>query len=125
MKDAIDWALGQIHRTVPTDIVYRRGGVSVPLIATKGASHFQSDQADEYVQHAQTFDFLIRPAALAIGGEKIEPLPGDEIDELNPAGEVVRTYAVLPQSGVGPWSWSDPWRTMLRIHTQLIREADA
>ena len=119
LDDAIGWAREQIHAAAPTYVVYRTGSDSLPIVATKGGSEFQSETEDNYASEDHTIDFLIDPTNLVAASTQFKPKAGHYIDELDgEGGNVVATFKVTALPGVRPWAWSGQSRQMIRIHTR-------
>ncbi len=69
---------------------------------------------------ADELDFLIAAADLVHCGRWLEPKPDDRI--VFTRHGVTRVYEVLPRGGGPPWRWSDPQKTIARIHAKLSEE---
>ena len=104
------WLSGQQRSYCSTPVEYRRGVDSHTVEAVLGQTNY--DVVDEYGGRvgAQVADFLVRAEAFPFD----TPQPGDQIVY---DGVV---YEVMDLAGQGHWRWSDPDRTMLRIHTREV-----
>jgi hypothetical protein len=71
---------------------------------------------DGVITHAQERDYLIAADDLVLGGAATLPERGDQIDETIDGATV--TFEVLPLAGEAHWRYSDPFRTLLRVHTR-------
>jgi len=92
-----------------TTITYVRGGTSLSISATRGATGRQVDQLTGVISWFDQ-DWLIPASVLTTGA----PRRGDKI--------VVgtATYEVLPPDGEDCWRWSDQHETIYRVHTKRI-----
>lgn len=61
-------------------------------------------------------DYLIPASVLTIGGTRFEPEEGHRIVEV--LNGVTREFEIIAPLGEPPWRWSDPGRTMFRVHTK-------
>ena len=70
---------------------------------------------DDLMVDVELWDFLILTANYLIDGVPVEPARGDKIIR---AG---KTYEVMSSdSGMPPFSYSDPGRILLRVHTKPL-----
>lgn len=100
-------------------VVIRRDGIeSDAITAVKaGPEVDQVNDAGAFVTRVRQIDWLIVPADYVIAGEVTEPRDDDLIDELDDDGNTIATYAVSsPTTGEPPWRWTDPARTLMRVH---------
>lgn len=110
LADAATWIAGKMQSGIATSITYRRGGSSISISATKGASQHQVDEITGIISWFDQ-DWLIPASVLTIG----EPRTGDVI--VHSSAE----YEVLPPTGEECWRWSDNHQTIYRIHTKRIK----
>lgn len=110
LADAATWIAGKMQSGLATSITYRRGGTSVSISATKGASQHQVDTLTGVISWFDQ-DWLIPADVLTIG----EPLSGDVITY------GTEEYEVLPATGEECWRWSDNHQTIYRIHSKRIK----
>lgn len=111
LGDAATWMAGQMQDHLATAVTYRRGGTTLSISATRGASGRQVDaNTGDMSWHDQ--DWLIPASVLTLG----EPERGDRIEV---GGEV---YRVLPpDESQECWRWSDHHQTIYRIHTERTK----
>jgi len=114
-----DWLADTLKDHAGTAVTYYRGALSVDLTATVGQSERDVEGADGVLITAESHDFLILTADLILGGQQVEPAPGDLIRET--AGGTTYVWEVLPIGGVPCWRYSDPDRKAIRIHTKKGR----
>jgi hypothetical protein len=108
--DAIAAGMAALQQVAGRNVVYRRGNDEVQLNAVLGQTEYET--TDEYGLTVGTHivDFLILAADLTLG----DPQPGDRIvvDDV--------AYEVEPIASEGHWRWSDPRRTIMRIHAKQV-----
>lgn len=119
------WLAGQRKDHMGTALTYRRGNLSVELVATIGLTEFDQEDRAGLTTRGQVRDYLITAADLMLGGETVLPERGDRVIEVDAAG-VTHTYEVLPLGGGQQhYRYSDPFRNTLRIHTKQISREPA
>jgi len=95
---------------------YKRGRVSAVVDGLPGSMLFGDQQTEGEAQISTVGEaILIRPTDLILGGTRIEPFPGDQIEHLDEALAVLETWDVRPGSQGNAWDYSDGWRTFFRI----------
>src|SRR5262245_47594481 len=88
--------------------------------AVKGRTLLQVDDGAGSIRMVWTDrDYLIEAADLVVAGVASEPQRGWQI--LDPAGGKIEVFEVLAPAGEPVWRWSDPYRTVYRIHTKFVR----
>jgi len=107
IADAETWLAGQLQNNLATTITYRRGGRSISIAATRGATGHQVDQLTGIFSWFDQ-DWIIPASVLTLG----EPVRGDKIE----VGSEV--YQVLPPNGEECWRWSGNNQTTYRIHSK-------
>ena len=113
------WLTQQLTEFASQTVVYARGANQVSVPATFGAKLLKLQGPDGGIRMQWTdMDFLIASAYLNFNGQPIIPQRGDFIYITQPP--VVQCFEVLPYLDEAPWRWSDPHRTMLRIHTKHV-----
>jgi hypothetical protein len=95
-------------------IIFRRDTDDVPLVATIGRSNWQLENSAGGLMVLESRDFLVDVECLKLRGELIVPQRHDVIleDDL--------VYAVLDDSNIPAWRYSDQFRQQIRIHTKLV-----
>ena len=105
-------------------VTYQRGGDLVEVAATVGRKAYEI--ADEYgaVVQVDATDFIVAAADLVLGGETVEPQPGDRIRMTVTGG--VEVYEVLaPGPGMAHSEPADPYRMAWRVHTKHASTEEA
>lgn len=124
LKSGAAWLSGVLQSHASQAVTYSRGPDSVELTATIGNTDFQTTDADGFFSQVQSRDFIFPAADLVLGGETVLPERGDEITEV--VGDTTYTYAVLPFGDEGEhYKFSDPHRTILRVHTKKRNTEEA
>jgi hypothetical protein len=114
-----EWLANQLKTHASNTVVYVRGSNQVSVSATIGRTLMKLDDGYGGIQMQWTDrDFLIAPLDLIIAGSAITPERGDTI--LETVGTKVYTYEVNAPGGEPAWRWSDPHRSLYRIHTKEI-----
>jgi hypothetical protein len=89
------------------------------LLAAAGSSLLRvRDSAGSTKVERTECDFLITAADLVIGGRVVEPKAGDRVHVA--AGTKTLIFQVMAPTGEPPFRYSDPARTILRIHTKHV-----
>lgn len=113
----VAWLRDQMQAHASQTVTYSRGLDSVTLCATFGRKLFKLDDGEGGIRMEWTDrDFLIPVASLVLAGNPILPQRGDLIRET--VGEWVEVYEVLAPGGEAPWTYSDPYHTVYRIHAK-------
>ena len=123
LQQAVDWLDGQRVAHLSKPVTYQRGGESVEVAATLGATSLEvADEGGVTVRTRQT-DFIVSADALVLGGVEITPQVGDRILMTAGAlGEKVLVFEVLALPGGEHFRPADPTGTALRIHAKQIDE---
>jgi hypothetical protein len=120
LDQAAGWLDGMRQAHLSRSVLYCRAGDSVAVAATVGKTIFEIDDGYGAVERFESRDFLIAASALSLGGEPVEPQPGDKVKES--AGGKVLVYEVMAPGKEPCWRWSDPFRRTLRVHTKQVGE---
>ena len=119
IADDLATGLATIRSQYGLTVTYSRDTDDIEnLAAAVGRSTFEGTNNEGLITQAQVRDYLIAAAYLVISDAQIEPRPGDTIAEV--IGTTTHTYEVVaPQPDEPCYSYSDPDKTQLRIHTKL------
>lgn len=112
IADAAAWLATQLATQAGTAAVYRRGAVSVAIIAVRGRTEYEAIRADGSIEKQVSVDHLVQASTLILGGQTILPARGDLIE----VGD--ETFEVLAIPGAREHRTCDPVGVMLRIHTK-------
>ena len=113
LSDAADWLGNTFSSHVSQSVTYSRGASSVAISATPGETELSTLDVNGFTLDFHSTDFIFPAADLDFGSGVVEPEEGDTISY---AG---RTYEVLSVPGARHFRYSDPYRTILRVHTKI------
>ena len=123
LQQGVDWLDGMRTAHLSRTVTYQRGGESVEIAATLGATSLEvSDEAGATVR-TRAADFIVSAGSLVLGGAAVMPLAGDRI--LVPSGGKTLVFEVLALPGGEHFRPADPTGTALRIHAKQVDEEDA
>lgn len=115
------WLTSQLQSHAAQPVVYRRGANDVTVLATFGRKLLKLDDGLGGVRMEWTdADFLVPADQLVVLRRRVLPERGDRVIVRRDGR--TRVYEVLAPGGEPPWTWSDPYRRMLRIHGKLVSE---
>lgn len=112
------WLADQMKTHASIDVTYERGAEQVPVKATVGKTEFEIDDGSGVIERFQSRDYLIHAADLVLGGVETLPVAGDLIRETQGAKTFV--YEVMAPGDEPHYRYSDPFRTLLRIHSKHV-----
>ena len=118
LEQGAAWLAGQLQTHASARIVYQRDNDAVILQATIGKTEFEIDDGSGVLQRVESRDYLVPTAALRLAGVQTLPIVGDRIRETQ--GSRTFVYEVLAPGKEPHYRYSDPFRTLLRIHTKLV-----
>mgnify|MGYP006307973563 CR=1 FL=1 len=118
LEQSSGWLEDKRHQHLTVAVTYRRGGMSVDLLATIGRTVFEVDSGRGILEKVEARDFLVRAGDLVLGGASVLPERGDRVRETR--GETVFVYEVMAPGREPHFRWSDPYRKTLRIHTKQV-----
>lgn len=108
------WLAGILKQHAGREITYRRGGRSVTLRATIGAT-MREDVGEEGIAiEWRTTDYIFQPSLLVLGGVVTEPQDGDTIDD----SVTGTTHVVSSDPGESAWRYDGPQRQLIRVSTK-------
>ena len=126
MSRGVAWLSKTLRHCAGVPVLYerpatdgRRRARRVVVMAVLGRAEATGEASVEPVRlDAEAVDFLVATADLVFGRQMVEPRTDDRV-YLERDGRTL-VYEVLPPSGGNPpWRWSDPQRTIRRIHAKL------
>ena len=118
LEQGAAWLAAQLQTHASARIEYRRDDDAVILQATIGKTEFEIDDGSGVLQRVESRDYLIPTAELRLGSVRALPVVGDRIRETQ--GSRTFVYEVLAPGTEPHYRYSDPFRTLLRIHTKLV-----
>jgi len=117
LANASAWLDRQRAGNLAQTVTYGRGALTVELAATAGQSDHDVEAGEGYIETVRTVDFLLTAEDLLLGGEAVEPEPGDRIAWRDD------TYEVLPPGNERCFRFTDPHETTIRVHTKRVEAA--
>lgn len=117
LQSGMAWLSGRLQSNASQAVTYRRGAVSnASVLATLGQSEFPRESQEGLTTEERTQDFLIAVSQLTLSSAAITPEPGDIVVVAD-----VGTFEVCsPGNNAPAWRYSDPYHTLIRIHTREI-----
>lgn len=110
MKTGTEWLIDQLRQHASECVIYRFiDGATVTATAILGATSYEVSDEFGTLIGAKMIDFLIPASDLTKN-----PSVGDRITINNDV------YEVLELGNEGCWRWSDPFKTIRRIHTKAV-----
>jgi len=123
LQQGVDWLDGIRTAHLSRTVTYQRGGASVQIAATLGATSVEvADEAGAMVRSPQ-MDFIVSAGSLVLGGAVSMPLVGDRIAMASGGRTLVYEVLALPDGR--HYRPCDGGGRMLRIHAKLIDEVTA
>ena len=121
LQRGIAWLDRQRVARLSQQVVYQRGGESVELAATLGATTVEiTDDTGAMVRSPQ-MDFIVSTDALALGGVVVMPRIGDRINVVAAGGKTL-VYEVLSLPDGRHYRPCDPGGQMIRIYAKQVDE---
>lgn len=125
MSRGMRWLARWQRRHLAVPVVYERPAspgvrallLSVPAVLG-GAGATSDTSVGPMRLDADDVDFLIAEADLRADGVPVEPRADDRV--YRSLDGTTHVYEVLPRGGDKPWRWSDPQRTIRRIHARHV-----
>lgn len=118
LQSSSDWLTGMLKANVSQAVTFRRGAATVVVQATLGSTEWTSETTEGIAETWESRDFLVTAADLVLAGQRVEPTVNDKLEHT--FGGTKFTYEVLAQPGVKSFSYCDPNRVAMRIHTKLV-----
>lgn len=117
---ARDWLNPMLKEAAGVDVSYARvaGDPAFTLTAVVGRTAFATNGEIARIQFGDR-DYLINRADLTVSGAEVLPAIGDRITEtIDGVGVVFEV--MTPDTGEPAWRWSDPARSVYRIHCKRV-----
>ena len=109
LRQGMTWLAQQLNQHCASPVEYRRGDDLFFMNATFGRTDIELADESGLTITGHVWDFLILTDDLGFDPEASDVIAADG-----------RKYEVMNLGGDGPWRFSDPYRTTLRIHTKDI-----
>jgi hypothetical protein len=114
LETASQWLSDQQDEHTSSDVVYRRGSLSVELVAGLGRTTFDATDASGMVINVQSHDFIVSAALIVLDGVQVTPDVGDKIVVSS------QIYEVMRFGTEQHYRQCDPYGHKLRIHTKYV-----
>jgi hypothetical protein len=114
-EKARDWLPAAVQAAAGVSVTYARGVTSLAITAVVGRTAFASNQMGGPRIEWGDRDYLITVEDLTIG----EPAIGDRVTEVIDGTSIVFEL-VTPDTGEPAWRYSDPQRTVYRLHMKRV-----
>ena len=118
LRQGMEWLEGQRKAHLSSPVTYRRGALSVEVLATVGATRFEADDGSGIVVEMEARDYLIAAADLVLDGQRTLPERGDQVLEARDG--VTHVYEVMDLGPEKHFVTCDPDGRTLRIHTKYV-----
>lgn len=109
LETATAYLATQLTALTAVSVIYSRGATSISISATRASTPYEASDADGVIHRTIGRDYLIESALFPFSDL---PRDGDTIIDLD------ETYIVHSMPGEQPYRYSDPGRSLLRIHTK-------
>lgn len=107
-------AMRQHHQLTKRAVIYRRGGVSIPIEASPLSTSQTVDQSEGTRLKQRVPFWLLLPETLDFGDGATEPRLGDSIID----GDSV--YQVQGNSSGNSWEWETPAQLRFKVRTVMV-----
>jgi hypothetical protein len=118
MQSGASFLADQLSEHASQTVTYRRGGQTVSIAATKCPIRSESD--GQYNLDFEPCDWIVKAESLVLGSVDVEPQPVTDVIQESDG----QKWEVLDLQNEPCFRPLDPYRTMFRIHTKRIKEAD-
>ncbi len=118
LEDASQWLSGQIDDHASNSVLYRRGSLTVPLVAGKARTTYELTDSSGMLVEVESRDFLVTAATLILDGIQCLPEVGDRIIET--VDSSLHAYEVMTFGTEKQYRFCDPYHHKLRVHTKYI-----
>lgn len=117
LRDGANWLNSQLkeHVSEPVDYVTPSGTLA-GVLATPGQTTVEEESSNGVVVQAKVRDYIFDADDLVQGGEFIKP---DETHRIKHGG---LTCQPLPIDDRACFTYSDPSRRRIRVHTKVIKD---
>ena len=112
---ARDWLAGAVQDAAGVSVTYTRGVQTLSLTAVVGRTVFASNAEGGPRIEFGDRDYLVKVADLTLGVPKVGDRVAQTVDTVAMVFEVQN-----PETGEPAWRYSDPARTVYRIHCKRV-----
>ena len=122
LERGLSWLRSKRHSHMTREVEYQRGTDRVTLNATVGRTAFEQETESGRVLRVESRDFLVRAEDLTLFGLPFTP---ERLDRIRTEIEgKVQVYEVRAPAGQPPFSFADPYRKTIRVHTVHVQTED-
>jgi len=124
LEKASQWLSEKIATSASNDVVYVRGSILIPLVASRQKTTHEVFDLSGMVIKVESHDFVTRSELLVDGGTKLTPQPQDRIevtDTLAGVKHIFEVQALSQPRGTREQAYKpcDPWGHQIRIYTKF------
>ncbi len=112
-KKGIEFLTEKLKAHASETVIYKRGLDTINIQATFGKTDYKTEDESGFQIGGAIIDFLFAAEDLVIDGTQTTPRAGDQIQ----TDSTIYEAMFLP---TGYWRYSDPYRTMIRLHTKEV-----
>jgi hypothetical protein len=124
LQTGVAWLTGQLAAHAAQSVTYARANSTATVNATLGRKLLQIADVEGGIRMEWTdLDVIVPASELVLAAVAVTPARGDKITITDTIAHKARTYQVEPYGDEPPWTWADPHRTLVRIHTKFLSEA--
>lgn len=129
LEKASQWLSKKIAASASNDVVYIRGSISIPLVASRQKTTHEVFDLSGMVVKVESHDFVIQSDLLVDSATKLIPQPQDKIevtDALAGVKHIFEVQALSQPRGTREQAYKpcDPWGHQIRIYTKFKETVD-
>ncbi len=120
LNDAGVWLAGKLEAVAGVTVTYTRfaDGATIAPDIWVGRSGVGADPGQLRYHQWGHRDYVLTASTLTVSGSVVEPGIGDRIAET--INGVAHIFEVQSDEAGDHWRWSDPARTMYRLHVKRV-----
>ncbi len=118
LETASQWLSDQLDENASSSVLYRRGSLTVPIVAGLGRTTFDAINSSGMVINVESHDFIITATTIVLDSVQVRPEVGDRI--IQTVGSELHAYEVMKFGSEQHYRQCDPFGHKLRIHTKYI-----
>jgi hypothetical protein len=118
LEQASNWLSDQLDEHASSSVEFRRGSLSVSLVAGKARTTFDAVDSNGMVINVESSDFIITASTIVLDEVATLPRVGDLITES--IGSETHAFEVMRFGTEQCFRQCDPYGHKLRIHTKYV-----
>lgn len=118
LETASQWLSDQLDENASSSVAYRRGSLSVTVLASKGKTTLDVANSSDMLVNVEAHDFIITASTIVLNELVSLPLVGDRITET--IASKLHSYEVIMFGAEQPYRFCDPYGHKVRIHTKYL-----